>query len=311
MDGLHLKHSSEFFEAILDSMGESIVVIDREGGILYTNRAWLEFGIANGLGAPQWVGQNYLDACRPALADDVWAQQAVEAIEEVISGEKTISYLEYPCHSPTEQRWFTMRIKPFDELANTFLISHQNITERKLIENKIRELTLIDELTGVANRRHFDKFLDDEWRRAIRERNPVSLILVDIDHFKQFNDRYGHQAGDKLLNEFGSIAKRACQRPGDLCARYGGEEFAFILGNTPAKPSERLAQALLKAIREANFDYEIVTASAGLASMYPQIGSAELDLIAAADQALYQAKERGRDQLCLAASFAAEATVTS
>lgn len=295
-----MKYSFDLFESILDSMSEHIVVIDRWGVILYVNRAWIEFGIANDLGAPQWVGQNYFEACeRSATASDTSAGQAVESIRQVINKQSVTSSFEYPCHSLTEQRWFMMRTTALRSLSETYLISHQNITERKLFEEKIRELTLTDELTGLANRRHFDKFLADEWRRASRIKTAVSLLLMDIDNFKRFNDEYGHVAGDDCLKQIAAIIKLVGKRPGDLCARYGGEEFAIVLGNTESEPASILGMRLLKAIQNSSFSHSSVTASLGLAAMHPQKGGKEDSLIEAADKALYAAKHLGRNQLCI------------
>ena len=113
-----------------------------------------------------------------------------------------------------------------------FIISHFNISERKLAEDNIRHVSNIDSLTGLFNRRRFDSFLDEQWRRARRNRQPVSLILIDIDFFKSINDRHGHIAGDGYLKNVAAILQKFGRRPDDLVARYGGEEFGVILGNT-------------------------------------------------------------------------------
>lgn len=295
-----MEHSFDLFECVLDSLNEHIAVIDRWGVILYVNRAWIEFGVANGLGAPQWIGKNYLDAGEgSAAAGDTSAAESVESIKEVINKQSIVSYFEYPCHSPTEQRWFIMRTTALRSAADTYLISHQNITERKLVEEKIRELTLTDELTGLANRRHFDRFLADEWRRAIRLKAPISLLLLDIDHFKRFNDQHGHIAGDDCLKHIAAVMKLFGKRPGDLCARYGGEEFAIVLGNTEGNAARNLGMQLLKAIQDSSFNHAEVTASLGLSVMHPERGSTEGRLVELADHALYAAKNRGRNQLCI------------
>lgn len=295
-----MNYSLNLFESILDSSSEHIVVIDRWGAILYVNRAWIEFGVANGLGAPQWIGKNYFEACEgSAAAGDTSAAQAFESIRQVINKQSVVSYVEYPCHSLTEQRWFIMRTTALRSAADTYLISHQNITERKLIEEKIRELTLTDELTGLANRRHFDRFLADEWRRAIRMKTPISLLFLDIDHFKRFNDQHGHIAGDECLKQIAAVMKLFGKRPGDLCARYGGEEFAIVLGNTEGDAARNLGMRLLKAIQDSSFNHAPVTASVGLSVMNPERGSTEARLIELADHALYAAKNLGRNQLCI------------
>ena len=133
------KLSPDFFESILDSIAEHLVVIDRYGVILYVNRAWIEFAIANGLGAPQWVGENYLDVCdRAVKSGDSLAGAAADSIRSVINDANFVTNFEYPCHSPNEQRWFAMRTSTF-AASEAYLISHQNITDRKLTEG-VREL---------------------------------------------------------------------------------------------------------------------------------------------------------------------------
>ena len=117
------------------------MVIDRFGVILYVNRAWIEFAIANGLGAPQWVGENYLYACdRAVKSGDISAGAAADAIKSVINGANLVTNFEYSCHSPSEQRWFLMRTCAF-AASEAYLISHQNITDRKLADERIRDLT--------------------------------------------------------------------------------------------------------------------------------------------------------------------------
>ena len=133
--------SPDFFESILDLIAEHIVVIDRYGVILYVNRAWIEFAIANGLGAPQWIGENYLYACdRAVKSGDISAGAAADSIKSVINDANLVTNFEYQCHSPNEQRWFSMRTCAF-VASEAYVISHRNITERKLAEDRLCELT--------------------------------------------------------------------------------------------------------------------------------------------------------------------------
>jgi diguanylate cyclase (GGDEF)-like protein len=165
----------------------------------------------------------------------------------------------------------------------------------------------MDGLTGMANRRYFDEFLHEEWRRGTRLNLPISLILLDIDHFKAFNDHYGHQAGDECLRQIGNVLKLYSTRPDDLAARYGGEEFTVILGNTSLENAMIVANYIHKAITDLAIPHaysdtaSIVTASIGVASMQPVMQSAkvheETALIDAADKGLYSAKEHGRNQV--------------
>jgi len=167
-----------------------------------------------------------------------------------------------------------------------------------------RELELLskqDALTHIANRRHFDSTLAREFKRAARQKSELSLILVDIDHFKRYNDRYGHQGGDDCLRQVAGALAAACRRPGDLVARYGGEEFAIILPDTPLAGAVVVADSLRLAIAQlalAHADSDVaktVTMSQGIASLVPDAHTTPEQLIECADQALYLAKRKGRN----------------
>ena len=199
-------------------------------------------------------------------------------------------------------------------LIGTFLIERslrQNYLQSRLlsVENRdleesnltLQYLSAIDGLTQIANRRSLDRSLAIEWQRARRKREPVGFIMADIDHFKMFNDTYGHQAGDECLRVVASLIKDHARRPGDLAARYGGEEFALVLTNSSAEQARIIAEQMRKKIMETTIKYEKsvstnITASLGVASMVPGIGQANPDaLILEADQAMYRAKRSGRN----------------
>ncbi|MCX8520728.1 MAG: diguanylate cyclase [Rhodoferax sp.] len=170
----------------------------------------------------------------------------------------------------------------------------------------LRRLVFLDGLTGVFNRRYFDQQLATEWARAGRSHAPLSLILVDVDFFKRFNDRYGHQAGDDALGRIASTLKNALRRPADLVARFGGEEFACILPETGYGDALALAQELERKVRALGLPHDsssvdsVVTISLGLASRSgnSSSGADASQLIALADQLLYQAKHTGRGRVC-------------
>ncbi len=178
---------------------------------------------------------------------------------------------------------------------------------RKLHEtnNKLANLSMTDGLTDIANRRNFDSHLDVEWKRGIREQQPLTLILIDIDCFKAYNDHYGHLQGDQCLRQVAKVLRNQTSRPRDLAARYGGEEFALILPHTDcaAKSLGEQCRAAVEALalpHTASTASDIMTLSVGIASLVPQRGSQPVDLIALADRALYQAKKTGRNQVVLA-----------
>ncbi len=175
--------------------------------------------------------------------------------------------------------------------------------------NRLLEiLSSIDGLTGIANRRVFDEFIDREWRLAIRNHQPVSLIFIDIDFFKKYNDMYGHQAGDECLQKVAKIISDEVNRPGDLIARYGGEEFVAVLGNTVIDVAAKFAEKMRAAVASNKILHQlsdvggVVTISVGVAAAFPKEGSDFCDLIEMADAALYSAKEEGRNRVKVAVS---------
>ena len=168
----------------------------------------------------------------------------------------------------------------------------------------LRRLSSIDGLTQLYNRRHFDETLELEWSRSSRTKEPLSLILCDIDHFKAFNDNYGHVAGDDALVRTGKTIMNTLQRPSDLPARYGGEEFAVILPSTPAVGAMVVAEQLRIAMDTIAIPHafsdaaHIVTMSIGVSTYYPQHSKAgHIELLDAADRGLYRAKNKGRNRI--------------
>ncbi len=180
--------------------------------------------------------------------------------------------------------------------------------ELELKNAELERLSSQDGLTGIANRRVFDEFITKEWMRGARERKPLSLILIDIDHFKKYNDNYGHQGGDDCLRQVAQALASAVRRPGDLVARYGGEEFAVVMPDTDAEGAAKIADTLRSRIEELNLRHEYsttadhVTISLGVATMIPDAARESDELVAAADKALYEAKEAGRNRYHLAAA---------
>lgn len=175
----------------------------------------------------------------------------------------------------------------------------------KAQEDFLRSLVFVDGLTGVANRRRFDEALLSEWRQCRRAGTPLALLMIDIDHFKRYNDHYGHPTGDACLQQVAAVLKAAMQRACDLVARYGGEEFVCLLPGCDQAPALAKAQALQAALAAQGIAHEAsptaawVTLSIGVAVAQPQAGGSPAALVAAADAALYSAKHRGRN--CISA----------
>ncbi len=171
------------------------------------------------------------------------------------------------------------------------------------LNRKLEILSVQDGLTGIANRRMFDVTLHREWGRCMREQCPLSLVMIDIDFFKGYNDYYGHLQGDECLKRVALELEKVLKRTMDLCARYGGEEFALLLPNTNTQEASFLAENCRENIARLNIPYEksticdVVTISAGVASIVPHKGMQSTALIEAADKALYLAKANGRNRV--------------
>jgi diguanylate cyclase (GGDEF)-like protein len=179
------------------------------------------------------------------------------------------------------------------------------VLTRRLDEanRELTRLSSVDGLTGIANRRQFDECLLREWSRGMRGGTPLSLLMCDVDFFKQYNDLYGHQAGDECLKSVGAILKESARRPADMAARYGGEEFAVILPDTETTGALLVAEEIRQglealAIPHGNSEIGLVTLSIGAACTVPrrESGSAE-KLLGDADLALYRAKQSGRNRV--------------
>ncbi|WCE32226.1 sensor domain-containing diguanylate cyclase [Vibrio sp. SCSIO 43137] len=301
-----MEMSKAFYYSILDSLPEQLAVIDLSGKIIYVNDSWQHFGDCNEYNEKvSWLNQNYLTTCeKAAKAGDEDAKVVVEGLTELISSEMASFYFEYPCHSPTEQRWFMMRAVPFyTDSSRCIVITHQNITKRKLAEQRAAELAVLDPLTGIANRRKFDEYLALQWRELARSKKSLSLIFIDIDHFKLINDNYGHPTGDQVLVEVASVLKGFARRPYDICARYGGEEFMLLLSHTNLSQARKIAQRVQSEIRNYSFVKDSpefsqpVTISIGLATTQPTPDTDMYTFIDFADKLLYQAKNGGRDRI--------------
>lgn len=179
--------------------------------------------------------------------------------------------------------------------------------ELEAANDELERIATLDGLTHIANRRRFDAMLQQEWRRCLREQLPMSLLMLDVDDFKAYNDEYGHQAGDQVLIRVASLCKAEMRRPIDLAARYGGEEFVVILPNTDAGGALQVAEAIAAAVRNAAIAHRrataanVVTVSVGVATRIPAAGVAPESLVGAADEALYVAKRAGRNRVAVAA----------
>jgi len=172
--------------------------------------------------------------------------------------------------------------------------------ELKEANRRLEELSVTDALTGLSNRRHFDRLLASEWSRAARRGCPFTVLMVDVDHFKRFNDRYGHLAGDDCLARIAGVLKTFTRRSGDVAARYGGEEFAIVYSDMPADVAARMAETVRQGVEGLAIPHEDspfgrVTLSVGVATMAASRDIAAEAVLKRADEALYEAKASGRN----------------
>jgi diguanylate cyclase (GGDEF)-like protein len=184
-------------------------------------------------------------------------------------------------------------------LAATLFLARE-ISRRAEAEDKLEELATTDALTGLRNRRKFDATIDSEWRRAIRHKSPLSLLMIDADHFKTYNDTFGHQAGDQVLVGIAICISDSVTRAGDCAARYGGEEFAVLLPGQSAKDALHIAEIIRNKVQGWADDATISTVSIGIAGVTPSAGMDWHQFVDAADKALYAAKAAGRNCCVLA-----------
>ncbi|MDA9444728.1 diguanylate cyclase [Bradyrhizobium sp. CCBAU 51745] len=254
----------------------------------------------------QLIGTEALAGIHPE--DRPHVQTIIDAMKRGDMEEARVTYRNV--HRQKSEVWLesTMRVtrKENGTVDGVVAIS-RDITEQKNLETRLETLAIEDSLTGLANRRRFDERLKEEWARAYRDRSSLGLLMIDVDHFKAYNDEYGHPAGDACLRVVAKTIAAEVQRGGDLAARYGGEEFAMLLPNTDAAGCARLGERIRNAIRDAGLVHAsnpagpCVTVSVGGAACRPAVErtAGTSSLVEAADRALYAAKDAGRDRLMM------------
>lgn len=208
------------------------------------------------------------------------------------------------CHSP--RSWAEDQLELLQKITSQVAIAiRQGQLYQQLAQTNrvLQQMATQDGLTGIANRRRFDQYLTLEWRRLAREGAPLSIILCDVDHFKLYNDTYGHQAGDDCLRQVAQAIASSAKRPADLVARYGGEEFVVILPQTPLEGALQVANKIQEQINCLNIEhlaspiYSHITLSLGVACQTPKLDREPYQLLINADEALYQSKAQGRNMI--------------
>lgn len=303
-----LVEKSDNLSYALGEMSDGLAMFDAEGRLAFCNEQYRAcFPLTGRLRQPGTHLRDILQAVvetgeqitAPRRKARAWIESIVANLR--IESEEEINL--------ADGRWLQLRTRPTS--AGSTMVVVSDVTRMKLAElalhtttNKLKQLVRIDGLTDLLNRRAFDEAIEAEIRRSARAATPLSLLLVDVDCFKAYNDRYGHVAGDECLRLVSQHLKASLRRPTDLAARYGGEEFTVILPDTDENGASQVAEGFRRALAGSHLVHEAsergyVTASVGTATYMPDnLHRDALELVRTADEALYGAKAAGRDQVC-------------
>lgn len=260
----------------------------------------------NGLEAVEKFKQNEVCQDIPVLA--ITAQDEPETIKEAFES-GCVDYISKPLNKIEllARVDLALRLKnTVDELRNKNQQLEQARSKLEDANERLTELSYEDSLTGLGNKRKFNEKLNREWERLAREDSPLSLVMIDIDNFKAYNDRYGHEAGDEVLKKVGEKISEAVRRPADTAARYGGEEFILVLPDTEMEGGLKVAEDLRAEVEELEITHEaaengsVLTISLGVATAVPDRDQKNRKLVKQADSELYRAKSQGRNRVCSA-----------
>ncbi|MCY7331940.1 MAG: diguanylate cyclase, partial [Pseudanabaena sp. CAN_BIN31] len=274
-----------------------------------------------GLSTDQMQGLESINFERSIIREDgsIFLSEDHPSMVTLRTGQPQTNVIMGICQKDCPTRWISInsqplfhsnQITPYAAVASFTDITQQRL-DREMLKHQAEQehlRAITDGLTQVPNRRCFNERLQIEWQRSLREQQSLSLILIDIDYFKLYNDHYGHQAGDHCLIEVAQTAEKQIKRPADLFARYGGEEFVVILPNTDMTGAIAVAELIQQSIHELKIPHAAskvspnVTISLGIASLIPSDDISPEAIIAIADHNLYQAKQQGRDRLYRGAS---------
>lgn len=303
--------SVEVFCGMFNRLEEGIILLDAEGCVLFWN-VWME----RMSGIPMSLAKgNTLPETFPSLATSRVPSAIAWALQRKLPSLLSTSLNPSPFPLGVDDRVVeqSIRVIPMKTQDESWFCMVQITDVTQMVDRErifrqrarqLRDLSFVDPLTNVANRRRFQDYLDSEARRHQRRGDAMSLILLDVDYFKHYNDTYGHVSGDHCLIQICMIVNTTLHRGGDMLARVGGEEFAILLPETCAEGAARVAEEIRAAVESAAISHadssvaRVVTVSLGVASakMTKAIGSG--DLYSAADGALYDAKDSGRNRFC-------------
>jgi diguanylate cyclase (GGDEF)-like protein/PAS domain S-box-containing protein len=294
---LSQQEQAERLRLIVDSMDEGLMVIEPSGRIQYTNPACDRYlGYADG----ELAGASLDELLAPSVVReclDLFSQSLTSQAQPGWRGAREVLIRQ----RDGILRAMDFTLTPMGGEQPLFVALLHDITHHKQSENALQRAALVDPLTKIANRRHFDTFLEKEWQRAIRASQPLSLIVLDVDHFKRYNDSLGHAAGDTCLQQVAMALQSHALRATDLAARYGGEEFVLLFGETGFEAACLLAEAIRAHIESLHIPNprsptsSWVTASLGVATIVPTPMDDIKEFFVCADRAMYAVKEAGRN----------------
>jgi diguanylate cyclase (GGDEF)-like protein/PAS domain S-box-containing protein len=307
---VNLKSSETLFRLLAEASNDVIVLTDLSGERRYVSPAVISI---LGWEPQELLGQTHLQIVHP---DDV---EALEALMKTCSEGEHADTLIYRCaRKDGSYVWMEASMRLYhDEMTWEpigFVNVVRDVTARKTAEEElnrafrlVENLAMQDGLTGIANRRRFEEKMDEEWRRAMRDRSLLSVLMIDVDHFKLYNDLYGHVVGDSCLRQIAMATQQVIHRSSDLFARYGGEEFVVVLPNTDSNGALLVAEQIRRAVESLGLPHSgnpngVVTVSIGCATQTLAQDSVPTAPVDAADQALYQAKSAGRNRVGMAAA---------
>jgi diguanylate cyclase (GGDEF)-like protein/PAS domain S-box-containing protein len=280
-------------------MAEGLLIIEPNGRIQFTNPACDTY---LGYGADELAGRYIGDLLNPLIAQeylDYFARYAANPQTAHSHGTREVIIR----HKEGRSVCMDLTLTPMFLRQPLFIGLLHDITHHKLSEDALQRAAMVDPLTKIANRRHFDTFLEKEWQRALRSGAPLSLVVLDVDHFKLYNDTLGHAAGDVCLQQVAQAIGTHALRVTDLAARYGGEEFVLLFAETDLDVATYLAEAFRAHVEALQLPHPKsptsawLTVSIGVATMQPQQADSIETLFVTADRAMYMAKECGRNQV--------------
>ena len=293
------EEQAERLRTIVNHMAEGLLIIEADGRIQYTNPACDHY---LGYRENELAGLSIAELLSPMVTQeylDYFAMHAANPDTAHNHGTREVAIRHRAGHALS----MDLTLTPMYLRQPLYIGLLHDITHHKQSEDALQRAAYLDPLTKIANRRHFDSFLEKEWQRSVRNGGVLSLVVLDVDHFKLYNDSLGHPAGDTCLQQVAqAIDAHAC-RPGDLAARYGGEEFVMLFSETEADSAMLLAETIRATIEALHLPHPRSTTSAwitvsiGVATIRPHQLDDREALFVAADRALYVAKEGGRNQV--------------